>query len=112
SPDGEQVAASVLNYPPRHDPPPNSLSDPFLEAGDWWYDFETAAVGGSAQRVISRDLGTFPNLGFPRGITTVYAWDAGGPVAITQTLMATQQPPLSEITPGRGLIHLSADGSH
>ncbi len=112
APDGQQVAASVLNYPPQHKPPPNNLADPFLEPGHWWYDYETASVGQPAQRVVSRDLGTFPNLGEPAGITTVVGWDQGGPLAILDTTLATQSSVFSELTPGKALVHLGRDGSH
>lgn len=108
SPDGRSIAASVLNYPPQHNPPPNSLADPFLEPGDWWYDYETATVGQPANRVVSRDLGTFP----PTDITTVVGWDQGGPLAITDTQLATQSGVYSTRTPGKALIHLGPDGSH
>ena len=113
SPDGRKIAATVLNYPPQHNPPPTSLGDPFLEPGDWWYDYETATAGQPATRVVSRDLGSFyPNLGVPSHITTVFGWDRGGPVGILDTLLAAQQPPFSALTPGKALIHLGSGGSH
>ena len=122
SPNGRQVAASILNYPPVHNPPPNNLTDPFLEPGHWWYDYETAAAGGPAIRVVSKDLGEFSNcanaavgvacLAEPAGVTTVVGWDRDGPVAITDTQLSAQSPPPSSRTPGSALVHLGPDGSH
>ena len=122
SPNGRQVAASILNYPPVHNPPPNTLTDPFLERGHWWYDYETADAGRPAIRVVSRDLGEFSNcsnaaagtvcLAEPAGVTTVVGWDDAGPVAITDTQLSAQSPPPSSRTPGSALVHLGFDGSH
>jgi hypothetical protein len=112
SPDAQSIAASILNYPPRHNPPPNSLSDPFLQPGGWWYDYETAVVGQPAHRVVSRDLGSFPNAAEPADITTVIGWDQGGPVAISDTQLAFQSPIISTLTAGKALVHLGPDGSH
>ncbi|MDR3083718.1 MAG: hypothetical protein LBV60_22850, partial [Streptomyces sp.] len=112
SPDGRKIAASILNYPPPHNPPPQSISDPFLEPGEWWYDYATATVGQAAQRVVSRDLGTYPQVVQPNGITTVVGWDQRGPVAVTDTTLATQGGILSSLTPGMALVNLGADGSH
>jgi hypothetical protein len=112
SPDGRRIAASILNYPPPHNPPPSSASGPFLQPGDWWYDYETATVGQAAQRVVSRDLGTYPTAIEPTGVTTVVGWDAGGPVAVTDTQLSMQYPPFSTLTPGSALVQLGPDGSH
>jgi hypothetical protein len=112
SPDGRRIAASILNYPPAANPPPSTPAGPFLEPGDWWYDYETATVGQAAQRVFSRYLGTYPPAIEPNGVTTVVGWDTGGPLAVTDTQLSMQYPPLSVLTPGAALVHLGPDGTH
>jgi hypothetical protein len=108
SPDGRRLLASILSAPPVHDPPPRSLNDPFFVAGGRWsLEILTAAVGGSPTSTFKRDLGTTE----PRP-TIVAGWDRAGPLATLETLLETQQPPLSMRFTGSALVHLAPDGSH
>ena len=115
SPDGSQVAATVLTFPAWIPPAPGS-NNPFgtLEAGGHWYlDFVTGPVGGQLTTVLSRDLGTADAQDAHQpSPTEVVGWDDNGIVATLGTRLATQQPTLSSHLWGTSLVNLAADGGH
>jgi hypothetical protein len=115
SPDGKQVVAIVLTFPPVHDPPPADLSQPYFKEGSRWStEFERATSGGATESVLKTDLGQVAvgPMSFSTAITTIAGWDDVGPIALLGTQLAAQEPPPSDRMTGTALVHLGADGTH
>jgi hypothetical protein len=112
SPDGKHVIAIVITMPPLHNPPPQSLSDPFLQEGaHWLLSVEKADYGGPTAVTLTRDLGSYPAVRELRP-TLVVGWDAVGPIATLNTGLATQDGLRSARFNGDQLIHIGQDGTH
>ena len=107
SPDGAHLIAIVVSLPPVHNPPPQTLGDPYYQAGGRWsVKVQTADSGGPTTTTFERDLGTtLPQL------TEIVGWDNKGPLATLSTLLGVQQAPPSAHIFGK-LIHIAPDGTH
>jgi hypothetical protein len=92
SPDGKQVAASVLTVP--------------APGAAWSVDLELAAAGGQPRKVRHDDLGT----GTPKP-TLIAGWDLGGPLATVNTKVVGGQADGGWQLHGTALVHLDAQGN-
>ena len=114
SPDGKQLMAMVLTAPPVHDPPPADISQPFFRPGTRWsQELELATAGGPTQSLAKTDLGPAggPGRGPVPAPATIAGWVNGGPLALLDTTLATQQALASTRLPGSALVHLGPDGA-
>jgi hypothetical protein len=89
SPDGTKLIASVIAWPPLVSPTINpSQGCPQHVPGDVREELELATAGGSTTTVWAKTLSGGVK-GPPAALLAVAGWDASGPVATTDTHMAS-----------------------
>ncbi|HSR25494.1 MAG TPA: hypothetical protein VLW53_18210, partial [Candidatus Eisenbacteria bacterium] len=89
SPDGSQLVAAVLSFPPVHVPLPQTPIDPPFGPGDFSLQMFTARAG---QSVVTLSRRNWPqSIGLPRDVLSIVGWSREAPLATIDTSLGTQQ---------------------
>lgn len=87
SPDGTQLMASIVAYPPLESPQPSPQGCPQHAPGDVVQQLYIAAAGGATTALASSSPQPVGKYG-PQHTMAMVGWDHTGPVATTDTYMA------------------------